>query len=196
MRFIQRTLHRSIPVVLAGLTLACGGGEEASVAVASAGDASAPAATKAPAETAPAPVPTEDLGALTFEVQSGPHAGTYGGPLSDQSSLSVRAIGEQQFVSFRIMHEREDGSTDVFNGTLVIEGALEPGDVDLAGQLVITGYLPDGVSHDERFFSYTAASGTGTLTIETVDVDAGTLKGTYTLTQDGIETIGRFDLKQ
>ncbi len=186
MRFHLSTIFRWIAALLAVSFFACSGGE-ADAAPA----ATAPSATE---ESAPTAGTTTDLGSLFFEVKSGPHAGSYGGTLSGDSSLSVRSMGEQQLVTFRIMHEREDGSTDVFNGTVMVDGPLAAGDVDLSGQLVTTGYLPDGMSREDRFFSYSSTVGSGTLTIETIDTDAGAMKGTYTVNQDGIETVGRFEL--
>lgn len=138
---------------------------------------------------------TPSLGTLTFEVKSGAHAGTYGGELSDDSACSVRTIGEQTMLTLRIIHQREDGTTDVFNGNLTVDGDVAPGDIDLTGQLTTTGYLPDGTSHDEKFFSYSTALGTGTLTIEQIDPEGCAMQARFLVSQDGVETAGSFELK-
>ena len=176
------------------LSVACGGSDSATP---SAADAAPPPTAEAPAPEAPAataPAPTADRGSLGFEVDSGPHAGSYGGALSDDSVMSVRKVGDMTLLVLRIVHERDDGTTDVFTANLNLAGEVGVGDIDLTGQMATSGHLPDGVDQDPRFFSLTAAAGSGTLSVTAIDPTQGTIEATYTLSQDGVAISGRFAL--
>jgi hypothetical protein len=182
-----------LTVTLCAATLACGPTDETPPSAASETppESTATTETAAPEET----TADADLGTLTFEVADGPHAGTYGGALSDDSTVSAGNFGGQSSLSLRLIHELEDGSTVSLAGGLPMDGEPAPGTYTLDGNLITIGYLPGGVSRDPKYFSVNTAAGSGSLTIDSIDLSAGAIAGSFTATQGELTIEGTYELE-
>ncbi|NOY00236.1 MAG: hypothetical protein GXP30_10945 [Verrucomicrobia bacterium] len=130
---------------------------------------------------------------LFFTAKGGKNPGRYGGKLSKNSVLRVQKAGGKNIVILNVVHDRDEKSTVSFAATLQLKEAFKPGKYDLKGTMSQAALLPKGTSHGGDFFTVLAVAGSGTLIVESVNTEKGSIKATFTISQGDTTISGTID---
>lgn len=137
-----------------------------------------------------------ESGTVQFTIEGGVHTGRYGGKLNTKDSgVRITKVGGDKYIHIRLIHQRDNKGDEVLFGITLKLGGIQNliGTHDLTNTLSQVGLLPNGVSHDDKYFTVSPTSGgSGTLNLEKIDENTGAAKGSFVINQDGVVAKGTF----